>query len=267
MKKRKKEVERFYLENFLTLWGKAYDRIEEREQPDFIVSFKREKIGIEVTEFHSDLIGVNGNSRRQIEEERRYLMENLYNRIKKIPELKGIFVFLIPRELKLIPKSRHKQFINELIQLVQDMIQTNREEMQLHERSSFLYQYIKIVGLRNIESSNYLHWDWGDASSVGVTENELIEALEDKIQKAGIYKQEEMNELWLLVVSGWRLSQAMPPPEHLEYKLNGFSKLNNLIKTSEYSKVYLYQHMFKSILGYDGCWKQLLLNSNEDTKS
>lgn len=259
---KKKEVERFYLEKFLTILGKTYDHIDERESPDFIIFFQEHRVGVELTEYHSDLKGLNGKSRRQIEEERRFLMENLYNKIGTIPELRGIYVSIMPKGLKLIPKSKHREFANELIQLVREMIQMNCEEIETNDRFPVLSQYAKSLRLKRINSSYCFHWDWGDASFIGLGEDEIIDAVRDKIEKSGTYK-EAADELWLLVVSGGRLSQAFPPPYHLEYTLSSFNHLSALLGKSRYSKVYLYQYMFDSIHEYDGCWKWVKKQSGD----
>ena len=53
-------------------------------------------------------------------------------------------------------------------------------------------------------------WDWDhEAASVGLQQDELMAALEAKLRKAPAYSSKGVDDLWLLVVSGHRLSQAM----------------------------------------------------------
>jgi hypothetical protein len=258
-----KKVERFYLENFFKLLcGKPFE-IKERESPDFIVTFLSiKKVGVEVVEYHSSLKTANGKPRRAFEETMDRLYKDLYEEAQKYPELIGIDVFLKFKELRVLPKSEHKEFTDQVIQLTLEKIQniihiSNSLEVKPDGRKyPLLHQYLDRVRLYKTDFPSHRHWGGVDASSIGLEENELIDAIQTKIKKAKTYRKEiikeGIGELWLLIVSGYRPSQTLPPPEHLKYKLGSFDQLDNLLKASGYDKVYLYQYMFDIIYKWPG---------------
>ncbi|MEW6687108.1 MAG: hypothetical protein AB1393_13045 [Candidatus Edwardsbacteria bacterium] len=96
----------------------------------------------------------------------------------------------------------------------------------------------------------YITWGWNDASSIGLTEPEIISIVEPKIKKADKYIQKKIDELWLLIVSGHRLSQQMGLG--LSDKLNGFAQLNSKLEQSAYGKVYIYQYMHNVVYEWPG---------------
>jgi hypothetical protein len=263
----KKVVERFYLENFLKLLGETNTQIDEGESPDFIVTLRGKRIGIEVTEFHSDLKGAGGKPRRVIEETWDLLQKNLKKAVEKHPELKGTHGFLMFKDLIVPPKSVHKKFIDEVIQLSIDMICTNSEEIRADKRKfPFFNQYLEKFRLKRINFPHHISWDWNqNASSIGLTEHEFINAIQSKMKKAHRYRRKRIEELWLLIISGYRLSQAMPPPEFLGNQLNDFYQLNDLLKTSGYNRVYLYQYMFDAIYKWPGWIKLLTVKASANT--
>lgn len=248
----RKDSELFYLRNFLELLGEAPTQIEAGESPDFVVILRGKKIGIEVTEFHSDLKGVDDKPRRAIEETWNLLQKNLKKAVEKHPKLKGTYGFLMFKDLIVPPKSVHKEFVNEIIQLSLTMICTNCEEIRPDEgKFPLLHQYLEKFRLKRINFAHHISWDWDqNASFIGLTEDELISAIQRKMNRADKYRGKGIEELWLLVISGYRLSQAMPP--FLENKLSDFDRLNDILEESGYDKVYLYQYMFDVIYEWPG---------------
>ena len=84
-------------------------------------------------------------------------------------------------------------------------------------------------------------------------EEELFEIIRSKSEKVTNYEISNLNEMWLLVVSGSQISQAMGIP-HPDI-LNDFSDCNELINQSGFNKIYLYQYMRDRILEWSGYWK------------
>ena len=68
----------------------------------------------------------------------------------------------------------------------------------------------------------------------------MINTVNPKIDRAKDYLKRHVDELWLIVVSDVRLSQAMPVD--LIAKLNTFNKLDRLLLGSNYKNVFLYQY-------------------------
>jgi len=267
----KKTNEKFHLENLFKFLVEKPFEIEDRESPDFIVTLMSgKKVGVEVVEYHSASKTTNGKPRRAFEETIDVLYKDLHQQAEKYPELKGIYGFFSFKEKRVAPRSKHKVFIDQAIQLtrekVHDLSQTNLLKVKPDGgKYPLLDQYLKELHLHKTEVSFHPQWGGVDASSVGLDEDELINAIQEKINKAGKYQVQGINELWLLIVSGHRLSQAMPPPEHLQYKLKSFGRLNNLLRKSGYNKVYLSQRMFAVIHEWPG-WKKITEKNGSDGK-
>jgi len=251
MTSEQKQNELFYLNKFLALLGKVPKEIQSGESPDFIVILEQKKIGIECTEFHSDLKGETGRPRRAIEETWLLLQRTIMKEVGKCNELKETYGFLFFKKLELPPKSKHGEFTSELIKLSLEMINSGYKQIKPGGNYPFLNKYLEKFCLERV--GYYSTWNWNyDASLIGVTEEELIDAVKSKIEKVVTYKQKNIGELWLLIISGHRLSQTMPPPPFLEHQLNDFGQLNELLKASGYTKVYLYQYIFDTIYEWPG---------------
>ena len=249
---KKKENERFYLDKFLALLGKVPNEIKPGESPDFIVILQQKKIGIELTDFHSDSKGEGGRPRRAIEETWVLLQRTIMEEVEKCNELKETNGLLFFKKLELPPKSKHGKFTDELINLSLKMINSGYKEIKPGENYPILNNYLKKFRLEKVGC--YITWGWNyNVSSIGITEEELINAARSKIKRVGIYKEKNIDELWLLIISGYRLSQAMGI--RLSDKLNSFDQLNNLIRQSGYNKIYLYQFMFDVIYEWPGWFK------------
>ena len=129
------------------------------------------------------------------------------------------------------------------------MLKANWERLRPDPAFPLLNGYLKEFILKRPDL--YITWDWNhDVSSVGVTEKELMDIITPKVNEVSSYKREHFDELWLVVVSGYRLSQAMGVLS--EKRLASYENLNKLLEQSGYDKVYLYQYMFDVIYGWPG---------------
>ena len=247
---KQKQNERFYLDKFLALLGKAPNEIQSRESPDFIVILQQKKIGMELTDFHSDLKGENQRPRRAIEETWTLLQRTIMEEVGKYDELKEANGFLLFEKLELPPKSKHREFAKELIKLSLEMLNFGCKERRPGNNYPFLNKYLKKFCLEKVGC--YITWEWNyNVSWIGLRETELMDAIKPKIGKAFGYKKgKHIDELWLLIISGYRLSQAMGI--YLLEKLNTFDQLNNLLSQSGYDKIYIYQYMFDIIYEWPG---------------
>jgi len=250
----------------LNLLGEEPIQIEKGEAPDFIIDLRGKKIGVEIIEYHSSLKGIDGRPRRQFEESKDSLYKTLKEEASKYPELGGIDGYLFFNDMIAIRKSERREVVNEILQLALERIRGADKnwkciEIEIDpEKSCLLGKYrIEKIRLYNTSYPHHITWGGVDASFIGLEQNELIDSIRKKISKAKDYRQKELNELWLLIVSTSRLSQGMPP-EDLSYKLSGFDQLNNLLKNSAYDKVYLYQSNFAIIYEWPGWIKFGKLN-------
>jgi hypothetical protein len=245
----KKEIERSYLDSFFATLNLTPSDIQHRESPDFIVVSNGKKIGIELTYFHSDLKGIGGTPRRAIEETWNSLQKKIMKEVEKHDRLNGTYGFLFFKHLEVPPKRLHERFAHELIQLSLNMVESGRVEVKPPTELSLLSKYLKNFLLKR--TGLYITWDWNrDASSVGLTEKELIDIIRPKVEGVINYRRVIIDELWLLVVSGYRLSQAMGMLS--TNKLVSYENLNRLLETSGYNKVYLYQYMLDVIFEWPG---------------
>lgn len=243
----KKKIECFYLDKFFTLLGTIPFRIICGESPDFVVAFERRKIGIEVTEFHSDLKGRKGSRRRAMEENWASLQGMIMDKVKECNELKDTNGLLFFKKQEVPPGRAHREFTDELIKLSREMINSDCKETRPEIDHPLLSKYLKRFHLE--KCGCYMTWEWNhNVLPIGVTEMVLIKTVESKI--LADYKGKDIDEVWLLIVSGSRLSQALGM--HLSDKLNTFNRLNSLLGKSGYGKVYLYQYMLDVLYQWPG---------------
>jgi hypothetical protein len=168
---------------------------------------------------------------------------------KELEETNGYLSF---KELELPATSEYRQFVSELIKLSLEMIASDRKEIKPGTNYPLLNKYLAKFCLEKVGC--YITWEWNyNFAWVGLTEVELIDAIRTKIEKIVNYKQKDLDELWLLIISGHRLSQDMG--RLLEYKLNTYSHLNSVLKKSGYSKAYTYQYMLNVIYQWPGWTK------------
>ena len=80
---------------------------------------------------------------------------------------------------------------------------------------------------------------------IGLSEEGLLSIIESKINKGERYRLRGLNELWLLVVFGHRISQSVP--HRLKYKLEEFRILNSILSKSSYNYIFLYLYMYDVI--------------------
>jgi len=214
--------------------------VKKGESPDFIVKLRHLTIGLEVTEFHSDLKGEKERPRRAVEEAWASLQEVIMEKIvnyKKLEDTNGTLFF---KKLELPPTREYKDFVIELVQLSLEMIKANREEISPRSNYPLLNKYLNKFHLKKVGC--YITWEWNyNAASIGLTESELVDTIQPKLVKAKSYIRKDIDGLWLLIVSGLRLSQTMPV--HLSNKLLSYKKLDYLLSQSIYEKVYIYQYM------------------------
>jgi len=250
---KKEKVERCYLEAFLRLLGKVPDDVPRGEHCDLVAVFPQQKIGVEVTEFHGDFKGKKGSQWRAVMENWRYLQRMIMEKVRQYDELKETSGLLFSERRELPPRKQYQGFVDELVQLSRERINSDCQERTLGSDYPLLHKHLKKFILK--KSGCYSTWKWNhEASSFGVRETPLIQAAEPKVRKLIKYKQEDVEEVWLLVVSGFQLFQALGI--NLSSKLRTFDRLNKLLTTSGFNRVYLYQYMFDVAYEWPG-WAKI----------
>jgi hypothetical protein len=245
----KKREECVYLENFLSLMKISPQSLECGESPDFVVVIDDARVGIEVTFYHSLATGADGRPRRAVEEDWTSLQSRIREQVQKSADLKHTYALLFFKNLEVPAKREHKTFVQELISFSHYMVRTGQERGKPGEEYELLQRYLADLSIKKVGSP--MTWDWNhEAAFVGLQEDELMAALEAKLRKAPIYSSKGFDDLWLLVVSGYRLSQAMGL--RLEYELNSFATVNEELRNSLYGKVFLFQYMLDVIYEWPG---------------
>jgi hypothetical protein len=225
------------------------DNIECIESPDFIINLSNKRIGIEITEHHSSERDAKERQRRATEEDWELLRETIRDSVWKDSELNQTHGYLQFRKLELPHRRDFMRFTDELIRLSKEMIASRREVVKLDEKYPLLYKYMDRMYLKGVDC--FISWDWNHAAgSVGLNEAELISTIKPKISKGLKYTQSRVDELWLLVVEGYRLSQAMGI--YLDRYLTHFAMADSLLQQSQFNKVYIYQHMQNVIYEWPG---------------
>lgn len=112
----------------------------------------------------------------------------------------------------------------------------------LKPESSYLTlsKYLKKFNIKQV--SCYSTWEWNhNVSFIGISETELLNCIKSKVDKASSYKRDDIDELWLLVASGAKLSQATPV--YLQDYLKSFQEVNALLTQSAFKHCYFLQYM------------------------
>jgi len=242
----KKRKELFYLKPFLKLCGVSPTKITLNvESPDFIISYSGKKIGIELTEYHS-LIEISGHSRREVESNWERLQGEIYEKIKLDKELMGICVSIFFRKVFLPSRRESLPFIDELINCSKAFIIKSGKSVLIPKRYKILNKYVDEINIYKIGGNSHLRWNSNlNVGFIGLTEEGLLSIIESKINKGERYRLGDLNELWLLVVFGHRISQSVPP--RLKYKLEEFRILSSILSKSSYNYIFLYLYMYDVI--------------------
>jgi hypothetical protein len=264
------EVEENYFNDFLNRAGYEPKNIihqpEHEQPPDFIIELGGQRIGIELTEFHSQAKGAQVYTRRQIEEEwRKFQHCHLMPEVRNVPHLKTYNGLLFFKKLTLPPRSKYSAFVSEIVQFSPKHCNLNKGEEKSFNcfgpEFQLMNNYLQELHLRNVGFE--MTWEWGhNFGSVGPNEDELINIIKRKINGLNKSGWNSLSEKWLLVVSGHRPSQWIGHSSlQLESGLPGFKELNLLLHKSGLDKIFIFPKMFNldnSIFLFENNnWKQI----------
>ncbi len=246
--------ERVYLDHFFLTLGVRCDDIQRGDNPpDFIVTIKGEKISIEMTDFYSSESGPSGHTHREVTVEFEKLRDKIDLRIKEESLLKNLHIFLWFNKLLLPSSKKQDQFIKEICLFARLFF--NKINSNLHftifdnfDGYPLLKEYLMEVRLR----IGMRRTDWNYSSGF-VDKNrdthDLITSIEKKITNPP-----EKKLYWLLIVTGPSVSQMFGP--HEVEVAQSCIKLNELLRSGPFDKIYVHQFGFGHILeGTSDGWK------------
>lgn len=187
---------------------------------------------MEVTEYHSS------QKRRQVEEAWTDIILASRPLREQYPEVNSLFVHLELKKQRLPKKAQIGSFIDEVIKLCRDHTdRVGNEDLYLHpDPGSYpmLACFAKYVILREVGTCMSWHSSL-DSANVGLTEEELLKAVEKKANSA--QRPEGVDGFWLMVAGGFRISQVFGFLS--EEDLQEFAKVNSVLKASAFDAVYL----------------------------
>lgn len=232
-----KEAEERILDAYFKANKIAYDIIEEREHPDFIVQTLGERIGVEIIEYHLPQKVRGGFTRRQVEGEWERIRSFVAEFRKAYAFLNGLSVYLEFKGMR-TPSSRQTK---EFVLAVTDEIKTSLDQLPdgyhyidiKDDSPSILQQYLKSVRIRYVDC--YMEWDWNyDVGSIGTSDEEMVVVLRSKLSD---YYPPEGLESNLLIVAGWggRMSEIIAPLSAEQF--NNFKVLNEALLRSRFNIV------------------------------
>jgi len=161
------------------------------------------KIGVELTELSSR--GERGSGDRRLLAAWRRVKDGLLNIAKTRPELRGVIGEVWLAGGKLPPKKGCGALANELTEFATAQNVKSGDELDFGNPFGAGYpvmnQFVQELWLWNI---GYPDWSCLDLACDWVYLNlpSLEKAIEDKTRKAKDYRTDDLDELWLLVVSG-----------------------------------------------------------------
>lgn len=196
-------------------------------------------VGIEITEYHSDYPTASGYSRRVVEQEWEHLRRELMKKVDATASLNGVHGSLFFKDLTLPSRHDHADFINQVMSCAQANINVLPTSLSDFEAFPLLSQYLKEMRFKRIRC--HMSWDWNkNIGWIGTEPTALVDCIRRKVKKK--YDTEGINDLWLLIVSGPNLSQAMGID--LQYDLANIGEVDELLQKSVFSKAYIFQYMF-----------------------
>ena len=219
------------------------------DPPDLVLELQGSavsNIGIEMTEFHSNVTSPSGKPRRAIEEGWNDILKVIRQQRKEHPILNCVSCTLFFKRLDVPGKKDHFQFVSELIRfLISKDGNLTSEFYEFREdfNSELLTKYLdKVVAQKT--ACNYIGWNWNhSASGVGLSEDELKMTIMSKVLTVF---NDGFDEIWLIIVSGDGMSQAMGLPE--VETLHEFNEVNTMLDKSHFDRVFIFEYMFDRIL-------------------
>jgi hypothetical protein len=216
--------------------GQRVEVVETAEPPDVVVSASGSRIGIEVTEYHDPSITEAGVPRRVVEAWWQRIRKEAVARRKGNDFLDGLHVYLRFHRVEVPGPREASNFVESVATLLdRNRALISNEWIELNtEADERVRQYVRTVRVKRADGY-WAEWDWNhDVGRVGVTENDLLTALNRKLTSASV---PGISELWLLVSDGVNLSQIVAA--FSAERLSSFARLEDALQASPYVRVFL----------------------------
>ena len=239
----KKKEELLYLKEVLKIIGLKVSKIIPGESPDFRLILGKKTIGAEVTEYYIDAGQKKGSNSRAVENYDKCVMEIVNEKVQENSNLKGITGSLSFKNQDRPKKAELETFSDELIGCAIESISKNKNfketmDLVLTDAYPMLKKYLLFFTLEKCEFTSL--WFLTSVGGISFTEENLINVIKPKIDKATKYKKSGIDELWLLIVCGVLPSQAVTPSWDVDNKLKNFNNLDNILEISSFDKIFLY---------------------------
>ncbi len=232
MRQRKKQIERYHLEKFISneILGLIVYKIKEDETPDFSLKLEEKLVSIEHTLLVNPDLQQKEKYKDKIIQEAQKLFENKYN--------ERLYAMISFQENVLqFGKKYEKEYINHVFEFVERLYLNNQKfEFEL---SSKLSEEITdlIEGIHIHNRLNFSHWQHFGAYTVDQIDKEWFKGvIHKKEQNIKNYK-EIFDENWLLLVSDFGTEASTK-----SFRGFDFSEI-----TTQFDKIYLYSYMSDKI--------------------
>jgi hypothetical protein len=208
---RKKEYERFLLEQFFKALGQPLELIEEREGPDFIVRVDQELIGIELTALYlshqseKTLLQVHESISNRIIS----LAEKLYQE-SSAPPVHVTVCFKLESDLKRLNRNL---VASSLVNFVRTKDLATWEHFDFHpsrQDESELLEGISFIHCLGVPSNDMSHWGVARAAWVANLATPTLQSrVDEKAKKLPDYRKAVLKNWLILVADIGKPSQAM----------------------------------------------------------
>lgn len=238
-RKSQKANERGILDQYFKALGLPYTVIEEAEPPDFIVQVGRQRVGVEITEYHVPHRLPGGFTRRAVEDGWERLRSYVVEFRKTHPELDRLSIWLEFTGLCVPSGKELPSFVAAVAALIADTRPSmNDEDGYLYIRiepdsPAILRSYLKTVRIKKV--SCYMEWDWNhSAGGVGTSDQEMLAAVGQKLKG---YQPPDGLDANHLVVAGWggRMSEIIAPLSAEQFQ--SFTAFNAALEESPFDTV------------------------------
>jgi hypothetical protein len=193
-------MERSILDFYLHIAG-LDGEVVAQESPDFVVSNRSRRIGVEITEYHQPTYSGHKFSRTQVETEWDRIRAAVVEYRESHTGLEDLSVRLSFTDLRVPNANQHHHFIravhNEIERLKPDLSDRFTTIRINDGHSAVLRRYLDSIDVRIAKS--YLEWEWNHSfAPVGSSDDELVNLLSAKLS---LVPAEDIDEFHLVMAA------------------------------------------------------------------
>ena len=195
-----KQLERSILQFYLHIAG-LHGEVVAQELPDFVVTIRGRRIGVEITEYHQPTYSGHKFSRTQVEREWDRIRAAVVEYRESHTGLEDLSVRLSFTNLRVPNSNQHHHLIRAIhneIERVKPDLSDRFTTIRINDgHSAVLRRYLESIDVR--VANSYLEWDWNHSFAwVGSSDNELANLLSAKLALA---PAEDIAELHLVMAA------------------------------------------------------------------